>query len=118
MLSIIQVRLNHISELSLTSKVNWTYFYELYVRCDFFTTDLGCIFKLTNCLGDNWSLTACTATLVLKYLQNIIWLEYETVMMTQFVRFTSFFKGANSPRQLVQLAPFVVIPLFFNPIKR
>ena len=52
MLSIIQVILNRISKISWTSKVNWTYVYELWD-----VTFSQPILELTNCLGGNWSLT-------------------------------------------------------------
>ena len=78
------------------------------VRCGFFTTDLGCAFKLTNCLGDNWSLTLDGVNLVLKIcLQNMTWLDYTPPNVTSnakppywlnlYVSLHSF-KGANSPR--------------------
>ncbi len=72
------------------------------VRCDFLTTDLGCAFELTNCLGDNWSLTLDGVNLVLKTVPGLKtrphYIECETAISTQFVRFTSFFQGG-------QLAP-------------
>ena len=110
--SIIQVILNRMYKFSLTIIiVNWTYVYEM--CCAFFTTHRGYIFRLTNFLGHNWSLTPGRVNLPLKWIQNITWLddtphcidEKPSCWLNLYVLLHSFHPGANSLRHVGQHTP-------------